>query len=152
MYGTLYFPRLTRPAPNVVSVECSTPEGVTGTSGYRFEYNLHFIKIPSHLDRESQWFCRKGVARITSTVSKTIYGTGSAWVLGFTPKMFRVLMLQVAIQCRSHEKKGSAYITATFTRNADVHHNLNVSNPVPKVYTLSVYYLDNQDPVCGKFK
>ena len=61
-------------------------------------------------------------------------------------------MLQVAIQCPSHEKKGSAYITATFTRNADVHHNLNVSNPVPKVYTLSVYYLDNQVPVCGKFK
>ena len=29
------------------------PEGVTGTSGYRFEYNLHLIKIPSHLDRES---------------------------------------------------------------------------------------------------
>ena len=60
-------------------------------------------------------------------------------------------MLQVAIQCRSHEKRG-LHITATFTRNADVHHNLNVSNPVPKVYTLSVYYLDNQDPVCGKFK
>ena len=29
------------------------PEGVTGTSGYRFEYNLHLIKIPSHLNRES---------------------------------------------------------------------------------------------------
>ena len=29
------------------------PRGVTGTSGYRFEYDLHLIKIPSHLDRES---------------------------------------------------------------------------------------------------
>ena len=26
---------------------------MTGTSGYRFEYDLHLIKIPSHLDRES---------------------------------------------------------------------------------------------------
>ena len=29
------------------------PEGMTGTSGYHFEYSLHPIKIPSHLDRES---------------------------------------------------------------------------------------------------
>ena len=29
------------------------PRGVTGTSGYCFEYNLHLIKIPSHLNRES---------------------------------------------------------------------------------------------------
>ena len=29
------------------------PRSVTGTSGYRFEYDLHLIKIPSHLDRES---------------------------------------------------------------------------------------------------
>ena len=29
------------------------PEGVTGTSSYRFEHNLHLIKIPSHLYRES---------------------------------------------------------------------------------------------------
>ena len=29
------------------------PEGVTGTSCYRFEYNLHLIKIPSHVSRES---------------------------------------------------------------------------------------------------
>ena len=26
---------------------------MTGTSGYRFEYHLHLIKIPSHVDRES---------------------------------------------------------------------------------------------------
>ena len=26
---------------------------MTGTSGCRFEYDLHLIKIPSHLDRES---------------------------------------------------------------------------------------------------
>ena len=41
-------------------MQCSSfpPEGVTGTSGYHFEYNLHLIKIPSHLNRESiynQW-------------------------------------------------------------------------------------------------
>ena len=29
------------------------PRGVTGTSCYCFEYNLHLIKIPSHLNRES---------------------------------------------------------------------------------------------------
>ena len=29
------------------------PRGVTVTSGYHFEYDLHLIKIPSHLDRES---------------------------------------------------------------------------------------------------
>ena len=29
------------------------PEGVTGTSCYRFEYNLHLVKIPSHVIRES---------------------------------------------------------------------------------------------------
>ena len=29
------------------------PRGVTGTSCYCFEYNLHLIKIPSHLYRES---------------------------------------------------------------------------------------------------
>ena len=29
------------------------PEGVNGTSGYRFEYNLYLIEIQSHLDRES---------------------------------------------------------------------------------------------------
>ena len=29
-------------------------------------------------------------------------------------------------------------------RNADVHHNLNVSNPVPKVYTI----YGNVDSVC----
>ena len=28
---------------------------MTGTAGYRFEYNLHLIKIPSHLDRESMY-------------------------------------------------------------------------------------------------
>ena len=33
------------------------PEGVTGTSGYRFEYYLHFIKIPSHLNRAWK-YCR----------------------------------------------------------------------------------------------
>ena len=27
---------------------------MTGTSGYRFECNLHLIKIPSHLNRESK--------------------------------------------------------------------------------------------------
>ena len=34
-------------------VQCSSfpPEGVTGISGYRFEYYLHLIKIPSHLNR-----------------------------------------------------------------------------------------------------
>ena len=31
------------------------PEGVTGTAGYRFEYNLPLIKIPSHLNRESMY-------------------------------------------------------------------------------------------------
>ena len=35
------------------------PRGVTGTSGYRFEYDLHLIKIPSHLDRESVLQCSK---------------------------------------------------------------------------------------------
>ena len=37
------------------AVQCSSfpPEGVTGTSGYRFEYNLHLIKIPSQINRES---------------------------------------------------------------------------------------------------
>ena len=31
---------------------------MTGTSGYHFEYDLHLIKIPSHLDRESIYnFC-----------------------------------------------------------------------------------------------
>ena len=29
------------------------PRGVIGTSCYHFEYDLHLIKIPSHLDRES---------------------------------------------------------------------------------------------------
>ena len=29
------------------------PRGVTGTSCYCFEYNLHLIKISSHLNRES---------------------------------------------------------------------------------------------------
>ena len=29
------------------------PRGVTGTSGYCFEYDLHLINIPSHLDCES---------------------------------------------------------------------------------------------------
>ena len=29
------------------------PRGMTGTSCYRFEYDLHLIKIPSHLDREN---------------------------------------------------------------------------------------------------
>ena len=28
------------------------PEGVTGTACYRFEYNFHLIKIPSHVNRE----------------------------------------------------------------------------------------------------
>ena len=28
------------------------PRGVTETSGYRFEYDLHLIKIPSNLDGE----------------------------------------------------------------------------------------------------
>ena len=30
----------------------SPPGGVTGTSCYRFEYNSHLIKIPSHVNRE----------------------------------------------------------------------------------------------------
>ena len=29
------------------------PRDMTGTSRYRFEYDLHLIKIPLHLDRES---------------------------------------------------------------------------------------------------
>ena len=40
------------------------PRGMTGTSGYCFEYNLHLIKTPSHLNRESihsssgEWYKR----------------------------------------------------------------------------------------------
>ena len=34
------------------------PRGVTGTSCYCFEYNLHLIKIPSHLNRESIYTIR----------------------------------------------------------------------------------------------
>ena len=48
-----------------VSIECSTvffpPEGVAGTSCYRFEYNLHLIKIPSHVNRESSILLEGGV-------------------------------------------------------------------------------------------
>ena len=39
---------LARTVPHILS----PPEGVTDTSGYRFEYNLHLIKIPSHVNRE----------------------------------------------------------------------------------------------------
>ena len=53
----LILSKATRQASNnrLHRVQCSSfpPEGVTGTSGYRFEYNLHLIKIPSHLNRES---------------------------------------------------------------------------------------------------
>ena len=35
------------------TVPHSPQEGVTGTSAYRFEYNLYLIKIPSHVNRES---------------------------------------------------------------------------------------------------
>ena len=44
--------------------QCSffLPEGVTGISSYRFEYYLHLIKIPSHLNHES------------------IYTTVSSWI------------------------------------------------------------------------
>ena len=38
---------------------------MTGTSGYCFEYNLHLIKIPSHLNRESIY---------TQTVQGTDFG------------------------------------------------------------------------------
>ena len=68
-YGTLRchtlpskenFPRQ-RPAPWFLRqiflspVRCRTffpPRRLTGTSGYHFEYNLHLIKIPSHVNRE----------------------------------------------------------------------------------------------------
>ena len=36
--------------------------GVTGTSCYRFEYNLYLIKIPSHINREIIY--RKGARHI----------------------------------------------------------------------------------------
>ena len=32
-----------------------SPEGVTGTSGYRFQYSLHLIKTPSDVNRESTY-------------------------------------------------------------------------------------------------
>ena len=72
MYGTLvyrskylfrdwYFPRLPnqRPKRHLCRVQyCSfPPKDVTRTSGYCFEYDLHLIKIPSHLDRENMHWC-----------------------------------------------------------------------------------------------
>ena len=42
--------------PELPNIYCRTilpTKGRDRTSGYRFEYDLHLIKIPSHLDRES---------------------------------------------------------------------------------------------------
>ena len=36
-----------------VSALSFPPGGATRTSGYRFEYNLHLNKIPSHVNHES---------------------------------------------------------------------------------------------------
>ena len=51
--------KATRPASNNclhrVQYSSFPPEGVTGTSCYRFEYNLHLVKIPSHLNLESMY-------------------------------------------------------------------------------------------------
>ena len=44
----IYYGTLSRPHSAALSF---LPEGVTGTSCYRFD-NLHLIKIPSHADRE----------------------------------------------------------------------------------------------------
>ena len=53
----LILSKTTRPASNNrlhrVQYSSFPPEGVTGTSGYRFEYHLHLIKIPTHVDREA---------------------------------------------------------------------------------------------------
>ena len=63
LFARPFLPSLSRPAPtgrvwepnyrlHRAQYSSFPPEGVTGTSGYRFEYNLHLIKIPSHINRE----------------------------------------------------------------------------------------------------
>ena len=53
--------------------------------------------------------------------------------------MFDFLMLQVAFNAY-HTKNSDLPWSQPFlcirARNADVHHNLDVSNPVPKAYTI----------------
>ena len=59
-------------------MQCSSfpPEGVTETSGYRFEYYLHLIKSSSHLNRESIYTAQ------TSTVKATNINTD--WLMIFS--------------------------------------------------------------------
>ena len=79
------------------------PRGVTGTSSYRFEYDLHLIKIPSHLDRES-------IYNFTTNTLKAY--------LSIQPSSFRAFMTSKTLRVAKKPRRKQFNVKVCGSKNA----------------------------------